>query len=150
MSDDSAINTELAEYHSSEHPSHPGVRTMPGKGGHGMLLVGPSNRGGPGRPPDRFREDCRGYSRKGLDYQFEIAKGTATKTLPDGTVITPTFAESSAAWERISKYGYGESKEVVPDRIIFAHAEMLSEIPWLTDEQAEDLIARFSAKMRSL
>jgi len=91
-------------------------RTMPGRNG-GTLLVGPSNKGGPGRPPSALRELARESFAERLWVLEQIADGEPIVKVLRGkkqeeVLISASPADRIKAVSELGRFGLGAAAEV--------------------------------------
>lgn len=70
------------------------------KHGRGLLRIGGTNKGGPGRPPDEFKELCR-----------QLASGEITIANVQKILNNPRHAQFLPALRWATENGYGKPKE---------------------------------------
>lgn len=97
-------------------------RLVPRPDGRGALRQGGTNKGGPGRPPAKFREAARKllHNRKLLPRLADIADGSIGEVVEtkDGKVYTETpIREQRGAIEVLLKYGVGEDKPLTQEYV---------------------------------
>jgi len=70
--------------------------------GKGKLRVGGTNRGGPGRPPDAFKELCR-----------QLASGERTILSVESIIVNPDHPQFMAAVRWATENGYGKPNQTI-------------------------------------
>lgn len=70
--------------------------------GKGKLRIGGTNKGGPGRPPDAFKELCR-----------QLASGEKTVVSVRAILEDETHPQFVAALKWATEHGYGKPKESI-------------------------------------
>lgn len=106
------------------------------------LLPGgmPGNKGGTGRPPSQLRAAMRDILAKhGIEKLEKIVSGTE-----DG--VSPS--ESLKGIEVCGKFGLGEAKQVVPEEVCNAIAEVLAEDERIPAEAIPDIVDKLIARLK--